>query len=64
MGDIVGLIVNIGLVGLVIWAVTTFIPMQENFKKMIYVIVSVALVLYVLSYFGLWHGFAGVGRHR
>lgn len=50
------LIIYIALAGLLVWAVTQ-IPMPEMFKKAIYVVAIVALVVFVLQSFGLFHGF-------
>jgi hypothetical protein len=50
---LLGLIFMIAILGLIVWAVTTLIPMPEQFKKAIYVISVVVLVFYVLSAFGL-----------
>lgn len=47
------LIVVIALVGLLVWAITTLIPMPPPFKTAIYVISVVVLVLYILQVFGL-----------
>lgn len=50
---LIRLLVTIGLVGLVAWAITQFLPMPENFKKLIWVVAIVACVLYVLGLYGL-----------
>jgi hypothetical protein len=47
------LIVSIALVGLLVWAVTTLIPMPEQFKKAIVVIAVVFVMIYALKAFGL-----------
>jgi hypothetical protein len=47
------LIIVIALAGLVVWGITTLIPMPAPFQKAIYVIAVVCLVIYVLSFFGL-----------
>jgi len=49
----IALIVTIALVGLLVWAVTTYIPMPEGFKKLIYVVAIVVIGLWLLSVFGL-----------
>ena len=54
--SLVTLIVVIAVVGLLVWAATTLIPMPEPFKKAIYVVAVVGLVLYILSAFGLLSG--------
>ena len=57
MHAILSLIILIAVAGLVVWGITTLIPMPPQFKTAIYVVTVVALVLYVLSAFGLWSGF-------
>lgn len=59
---LINLVITIALVGLVVWAITKFIPMPETFKTLIYVIAGVFMVLYLLSAFGLYH--APVLDHR
>lgn len=54
------LLIMIALAGLIVWAITTLIPMPPPFKNAIYVIAVVALVIYVLQVFGLFHGFHDV----
>lgn len=49
------LIVTIALVGLLVWAITTLIPMPPAFSKAIMVLGVVFVVIYVLSAFGLFH---------
>ncbi len=51
------LIVYIALCGLIVWAITSLIPMPDPFKKAIYVVAVVGLVLLVLRSAGLLHGF-------
>lgn len=50
------LIITIALVGLVVWAITYFIPMPEKFKTAIYVVAGICLLLYLLQMLGVWHG--------
>lgn len=55
--DLISLIVVIALFGLIVWAITTLVPMPEKFKQAIYVIAIVVLVLYVFQAFGFLHAF-------
>lgn len=50
-------IVMIALVGLIVYLITTFIPMPPAFSKAIYVVASVSVLLWVLWYFNGWSGF-------
>ena len=47
------LIIVVALVGVLVWAITTFIPMPPNFAKLIYVIAVVCMLFYVLQAFGV-----------
>ncbi len=49
----IGLILTLALVGLIVWLITTYIPMPAPFKTIIYVIVAVCLILYLMSVFGI-----------
>ncbi len=51
--DLVMLVLAIALVGCVIWAIETYIPMAPPFKILIRVIVVVALILYAIRFFGV-----------
>ncbi len=50
---LIELIVLIALMGLLVWVVTTLVPMPAQFRQAIIVIAVVGLVFYVLSAFGL-----------
>jgi hypothetical protein len=50
------LIVYVAIIGLIVWAITTLIPMDPKFKQVIVVIAIVCVVLLVLSAFGLLPG--------
>ena len=45
------LILWIAAIGFVVWLVTTYIPMPDIFKKVILVVVAIAVVLWVLGMF-------------
>ncbi len=49
----ISLIISIALVGLIVWAITTYIPMPAPFKTAIMVIAVVCLVLYLIQFFGV-----------
>lgn len=52
----ISIIVAIAVAGLIVYLITTFIPMPPQFQKAIYVVAAVGLLLYILSALGLWHG--------
>lgn len=50
---LIGLILTIAVVGFLVWAIVTYIPMPELFSKVIIVVTVIVLVLYVLRAFGV-----------
>jgi hypothetical protein len=56
------LIVVVALVGFGVWLVTTLVPMDPKYATAIKAIAAVALLLYLLSAFGLFD--LGSVRHR
>ncbi len=51
--SIISLLVALIVIGVVIWAVTTFIPMDGNIKMIIRVVGVVIALLIVLNAFGI-----------
>jgi hypothetical protein len=49
----ISLIITLAIVGVIVWAIHTYIPMPPAFKTAIYIIAVVCVVFYVLSAFGL-----------
>lgn len=49
----IGLILAIAVVGLLVYLITTYIPMPAPFKTVIIAIVVICLILYVMSLFGV-----------
>ncbi len=47
------LLLVVALVGFLVWALVTYIPMPEPFKKGLVVLAVVLLVLYILRVFGI-----------
>jgi len=50
--DLIILILGIALLGLIAWAITTYIPMDPIFKTIIYVVIAIALILFIVRRFG------------
>jgi hypothetical protein len=48
------------VVGVLLWLVNRFIPMQGSIKSILNGIVVIAVVLWLLNLFGLFHSLAGV----
>lgn len=49
----IGLILTLALCGLLVWAITTYIPMPPVFKNAIYVIAAICVILYLANAFGV-----------
>lgn len=49
----IGLILTIALLGLIVWLITTYIPMPPIFKTVIWVVVAVVLIIYLMNVFGI-----------
>lgn len=50
---LLGLIVTIALVGVLLWAINTYLPMEGHIKKLLNIVVIIVLVLYLLNIFGV-----------
>ncbi len=51
---IVSLILTLVLVGVLLWALNTFIPMDAKIKQIINVVAIVCVVLWLLNVFGVF----------
>jgi hypothetical protein len=58
--NILTLLLVLVLIGVLIWAVTTYIPMDPGIKTLIRIVGVVLAVVYVLSAFGVFHGLSSV----
>jgi hypothetical protein len=47
-------------VGVVLWLVNRFIPMQSSIKSILNGVVVIAVVLWLLNVFGLFHGLSNI----
>lgn len=63
--DLISLVVVLVLVGVLLWAANTYIPMDPKIKSIMNVVVVIAVVLWLLSVFGLLAGLHSirVGPH-
>lgn len=48
MAGLIQLLIILVAIGLIVWAVNRFIPMNENFRQLINVVAIVGAVLYVV----------------
>ena len=52
--SLVSIIIGIVVVGVLLWAINTFVPMEGRIKKVLNLVVILALVLWLLRAFGVW----------
>jgi hypothetical protein len=51
---VIQLVVLLIILGVILWAVETLIPMDPTLKRIIYVIVLLCVILYVLRFFAIF----------
>ena len=54
--SLISLVVVLIVVGVLLWLVNTYIPMDGKIKNIINVVVVIAVVLWLLQVFGLFSG--------
>jgi hypothetical protein len=50
---LIQLVITLVVIGVILWAINTYIPMDGTIKKILNVVIVIVAVLYVLSAFGL-----------
>lgn len=50
---LIQLIIVLVVVGLILWVINSYIPMQSTIKKILNVVVVIVLILWLLNVFGL-----------
>jgi hypothetical protein len=50
---LIQLIIVLAIVGVILWVINSYIPMQSTVKKILNVVVVVAVVVWLLSVFGV-----------
>jgi hypothetical protein len=56
------LICILAVIGLALWALNAYVPMDPAIKRVIHIVVIVAVVLYLLRVFGIFGHDIPVGR--
>lgn len=57
---LVNLIVTLIVVGVLLWLVNTYIPMDRKIKSILNVVIVVAVILWLLSVFGILGSMSGM----
>jgi hypothetical protein len=51
---VIGLIVTLVIVGLILWAVESLLPLDATIRRIIHVVIIICVLLYVLRFFGVF----------
>ncbi len=51
--SLISLIIVLVLVGVLLWAINRYIPMEENIRRILNVVVIIVVILWLLSVFGI-----------
>ncbi len=57
---LINLIVTLIVVGVLLWLVNTYIPMDRKIKSILNVVIVIAVILWLLSAFGILGGMSGM----
>ena len=54
------LVITLIVVGVLLWLVNRFIPMQSSIKSILNGVVVICVVLWLLNIFGIFHGLSHI----
>lgn len=57
---LIQLVIVLVVVGVVLWLINTYIPMQATIKKILNVVVIIVVILWLLSVFGVLGSLSGI----
>ena len=57
---LINLIITLVVVGVLLWLINSFIPMQHTMKKILNVVVIIVVILWLLSAFGVIGPLSGI----
>jgi hypothetical protein len=52
--SLITIVLTLVVVGVLLWLVNTYIPMDGKIKKVLNIVVMVVVVLWLLNVFGIW----------
>jgi hypothetical protein len=58
--SLITIILTLVVVGVVLYLINRFIPMADNIKQMLNIVVIIILALWLLKIIGLWGYLAGI----
>ena len=57
---LIQLVLTLIVIGVLLWLVNSYIPMQGSIKKILNAVVVIAVVLWLLNVFGLFSSFSRI----
>lgn len=57
---LINLIITLIVVGVLLWLVNTYIPMDRKIKSILNVVIVIAVILWLLSAFGILGNMSGI----
>lgn len=51
------IVITIIVVGIILWAINTYVPMHPAVKKILNIVVILVLIVWLLKMFGIWQQF-------
>jgi len=52
--SLITIVITLIVVGVLLWLINTYIPMDGKIKKLLNIVVVVVVVLWLLNVFGVW----------
>ena len=52
--SLLGLVITLVVVGVLLWLLNTYVPMDPKIKQIINIVVVIIVVIWLLKVFGLW----------
>jgi hypothetical protein len=52
--SLISIVISLIVIGVLLWLVNTYIPMDGKIKKVLNIVVMVVVVLWLLNVFGIW----------
>jgi 1-acyl-sn-glycerol-3-phosphate acyltransferase len=62
--DLLTIVIVIVIVGVLLWLVNSYIPMDGKIKQILNIVVVIALIIWLLSAFGVFHYLGGTHINR
>ena len=60
---LLSVIITLVVVGVLLWLVNAYIPMDAKIKNILNVVIVIAVVLWLLNVFGVLGYIGGIGNH-